>query len=99
MTAKKDKVDFKKSIDELEEINEWFSSEDIDLEEGLEKLKKGKELILACQKRLNDVETEFVNIKEELENGGDAGAETDSLEDLDDLDDFEDSDEIAFDFE
>jgi len=73
MVDKKDKVSFKKAIEELEEINEWFSRDEIDLEEGLIRLKRGKELILACQKRLAEVETEFVDIKEELgelENGG-----------------------------
>jgi exodeoxyribonuclease VII small subunit len=88
MTNKKDGLDFKKAIEELEEINEWFSEEEIDLDEGLEKLKRGKDLILACQKRLNKVETEFIDIKDELEN-----FEQEDTEDLDDLED------IEFDFE
>lgn len=67
MTTKKEDFDFKEAMKELEEINEWFSTEEIDLEEGLKKLKKGKELIIACQKRLGEVETEFITIKEELE--------------------------------
>ncbi len=65
--TKKDKVDFKKAIEELEEINDWFSQEDIDLDEGLKKLKKGKDLIISCQKRLDEAETEFIDIKNELE--------------------------------
>ena len=72
MADKKGKISFKKAIEELEEINEWFSKDEIDLEEGLKKLKRGKDLILTCQKRLTEVETEFVDIKEELgesENG------------------------------
>ncbi|MBD3366335.1 exodeoxyribonuclease VII small subunit [candidate division WWE3 bacterium] len=77
--AKKD-LDFKKAIGELEEINEWFSSEDIDLDEGLEKLKKGKELILACQERLDKVETEFIDIKDELENAGKTSEENLDME-------------------
>lgn len=67
MTNKKDKVDFKKAIEELEEINDWFSQEDIDLDEGLKKLKKGKDLIISCQKRLDEAETEFIDVKNELE--------------------------------
>jgi len=67
MVAKKDEIGFKKAIEELEEINEWFSGEEINLEEGLRKLKRGKELILTCQKRLTEVETEFIDIKDELD--------------------------------
>lgn len=89
MTSKKDKLNFKKSIEELEKINEWFSKEDIDLEEGLNKLKKGKDLILSCQKRLNEVETEFKDIKEELE--------TQNEEDIENVD--LESEELGLDFE
>lgn len=55
-----------KAIQELEEINRWFQEEDIDLEEGLERLKKGKELIQQCRQRLQNVENEFLKIKAEF---------------------------------
>ena len=58
--------DFKKSITELEEINRWFQEEEIDLDEGLIRLKKGKDLIQKCRERLKSVENEFIKIKEEL---------------------------------
>ncbi len=64
MADKKDKISFKKSVEELEEINKWFSEDEIDLEEGLKKLKRGKELILTCQKILDEAETEFIDIKD-----------------------------------
>lgn len=48
---------------ELERINQWFQEEDLDLEQALEKLRQGKELILQCQTRLQEVETEFIEIK------------------------------------
>jgi len=64
MADKKDKISFKKAIEELEEINKWFSEDDIDLEEGLKKLKRGNELILTCQKMLDEAETEFIDIKD-----------------------------------
>jgi len=64
MADKKDKISFKKAIEELEEINKWFSEDDIDLEEGLKKLKRGNELILTCQKILDEAETEFIDIKD-----------------------------------
>jgi len=64
MADKKDKISFKKAVEELEEINKWFSEDDIDLEEGLKKLKRGNELILTCQKILDEAETEFIDIKD-----------------------------------
>lgn len=54
---------FTKAMKELEEINQWFQREDIDLEEGLLKLRQGKELIEKCQARLDQVENEFQEIK------------------------------------
>lgn len=61
------KKDFAVSIKKLEEINDWFQREDIDLDEGLAKLKEGQKLIEACRKRLSDVENEFVKIKTDIE--------------------------------
>lgn len=58
--------DFKKSIQELEEINRWFQEEEVDLDEGLKKLRRGKDLIQKCRERLKNVENEFTKIKEEF---------------------------------
>lgn len=58
--------DFATAMKELEEINTWFQEEDIDLDVGLEKLKKAKELIGQCRDRLKNVENEFVKIKDEF---------------------------------
>ncbi len=58
--------DFATAMKELEEINRWFQDEDIDLDQGLEKLKRAKELILQCRDRLKNVENEFVKIKDEF---------------------------------
>jgi exodeoxyribonuclease VII small subunit len=60
------KFDFTESVNKLEEINSWFQNEDIDLDEGLHKLKVGKELIKKCRVRLQDVENEFIKIKKEF---------------------------------
>jgi exodeoxyribonuclease VII small subunit len=60
------KFDFKKSITELEEINRWFQEEEVDLDEGLKRLKRGKDLIQKCRARLKSVENEFIKIKEEF---------------------------------
>lgn len=59
------KTNFKQAIKELEEINTWFQQENIDLDEGLVKLKRGKELIKICKEKLKEVENEFVEIKDE----------------------------------
>ena len=61
----KKQFDFAKAMKELEEINQWFQEEDIDLDAGLEKLKRGKELITACRDRLRDVENQFVQIRDD----------------------------------
>jgi exodeoxyribonuclease VII small subunit len=60
------KPDFTESVNKLEEINTWFQNEDIDLDEGLYKLKAGKELIKKCRTRLKEVENEFIKIKKEF---------------------------------
>jgi exodeoxyribonuclease VII small subunit len=60
------KSDFTESVYKLEEINTWFQNEDIDLDEGLYKLKAGKELIKKCRTRLKEVENEFIKIKKEF---------------------------------
>jgi exonuclease VII small subunit len=38
----------------------------LDLDEGLEKLKTGKDLIKKCRARLREVENEFIDIKKEF---------------------------------
>ena len=55
------KFDFTESVNKLEEINTWFQND-----EGLYKLKAGKELIKKCRTRLKEVENEFIKIKKEF---------------------------------
>ena len=66
MTNDPKKFDFTASLKQLEEINNWFQNEDFNLDEGLEKLKLGKDLIKQCRTRLQQVENEFVKIKQEF---------------------------------
>lgn len=66
MTKEKDKFNFAKAYQELNEINEWFRKEEIDLDEGLKKFKKGLELIKQCKRRLKEVENQFHEIKKEF---------------------------------
>lgn len=60
------KFDFSKAMTELEEINRWFQSEEIDLDIGLAKFRRGLELIKMCRGRLKQVENEFIEIKKEF---------------------------------
>jgi exodeoxyribonuclease VII small subunit len=40
-----EKFNFKDAFQELEEINEWFQREDIDLDQALQKYERGIELM------------------------------------------------------
>lgn len=65
--AQNTKFDFTKAVKEIEEINQWFQNEDIDLDVGLEKFKRGLDLIKECRTRLKQVENGFINIKNEYD--------------------------------
>lgn len=56
-----------KAMTELEKISAWFQAETVDLEEGLKKLQRAKELTTQIQTRLKQVENEFLTIKADLE--------------------------------
>ncbi len=60
----KDNFDFTKAYEEIEDINEWFQKEEIDLEEALDKYEKGMELIEKCKSRLEKSKNKFEEIKE-----------------------------------
>ncbi len=58
------KIDIKKSLEKLESIAEWFEKQDdVDVEEGLKRVKEGGELIKELKERLKEVENEFEEIK------------------------------------
>lgn len=62
-----DKVNLTEALKKLEEINEWFEvQEEVDVEEGLKKVKEGVKLVKESQKRLKDVENEFKEVRKEL---------------------------------
>lgn len=54
------------AMKELEKINNWFQNEDIDLDEGLEKLQQAQQLTQQIKARLNEVENKFIALKEEF---------------------------------
>ena len=64
--TKKD-FDFTKAYKEIEEINEWFQKEEIDLEKALDKYEKGMELIEKCKERLEKSKNKFEEIKDKYE--------------------------------
>jgi exodeoxyribonuclease VII small subunit len=64
-----EKFNFTKAYKEIEEINEWFQGEDIDLDEALKKYEKGMELIAKCKERLKEAENKFEEIKKKYSIG------------------------------
>lgn len=61
-------TNLKESLKKLNEIVEWFESqEEVDVEAGLEKVKEGAELVKACKKRLSEIENEFEEIQRDAE--------------------------------
>lgn len=65
---KQDNKDLNGNLKRLEEISQWFDSqEEIDVEEGLKKVKESVEIIKASKTRLKEIENEFEEIKKEIE--------------------------------
>lgn len=51
----------------IRDILEWFDTqEELDVEQGLEKVKEGAELIAKAKKRLAELENEFQEVKAKL---------------------------------
>ncbi|MEI7749973.1 MAG: exodeoxyribonuclease VII small subunit [Candidatus Moraniibacteriota bacterium] len=59
------------SLKKLEEIVTWFEEqEEVDVEEGLAKVKEGAVLVKASREKLKEAENEFEIVKKELEGDG-----------------------------
>ena len=59
----------KQSLTELKKIVQWFDDqEEVDVEEGLEKVKEGAALVKATKARLGEIENEFAEIQRDIEN-------------------------------
>ena len=55
------------SLKKLENVVAWFENqEEVDVEEGLKKVKEGAMLIKSSRERLKEVENEFEEVKKEL---------------------------------
>jgi len=56
------------NLKELAEISNWFDAqEEIDIENGLEKVKRASELIKASKNRLTAIENQFHEIKRDID--------------------------------
>ena len=87
----KEKPDIKNLSDNLKklsEITEWFENqEEVDVEEGLQKVKEAVGLIKASKERLKAVENEFEEIKKEVDIEEDNDKEEESEKDEEDAKD------------
>lgn len=64
---KSDTKNLNNNLKRLSEITEWFDNqEEIDIEEGLKKVKEAVALIRAGKERLKGIENEFEEIKKEI---------------------------------
>ncbi|MBI2003064.1 MAG: exodeoxyribonuclease VII small subunit [Candidatus Wildermuthbacteria bacterium] len=63
----KESFNFAKAYEEIEQINEWFQKADIDLDQALEKYKRGMELVRTCKERLKEAENKFEEVKKEYD--------------------------------
>lgn len=67
MTAKKNTVNFAEGFEELEDITQWFDSqEQLDLDAGLKKFERGLELASVLKKKLAEVENKVEEIKQKF---------------------------------
>ena len=66
MPAKK-QPSFAEAFKELEELTEWFETEEVDLDEGLKKFERGLELSQICKKKLAEVENKVTTLKKKFD--------------------------------
>ena len=60
-------VNLNETLKKLEAISSWFDNQrEVDVEEGLKKVKEGAELIKASKERLAEVENEFEEVKKSI---------------------------------
>jgi len=55
-----------KDFEELKKLTEEFERGDVDLEKGIPKFKRGLELARQLKKRLGEIESEIIKIKDEF---------------------------------
>ncbi len=60
------KTDFKQQLEELEQIVEWFESEEVDIDQALEKFERGMELASNLEKQLSEMENKVQEITQKF---------------------------------
>lgn len=60
-------TDFSKQLRELEQIVEWFESDDVDLDKALAKFERGMELAADLKKHLQSVDNKVEKIKQKFD--------------------------------
>lgn len=61
-------INVDEKLKRLAEIAEWFDNqEEVDVEQGLEKVKEASTLIAESKTRLKEIENEFEEIKKEID--------------------------------
>ena len=66
--AKEKNENLNENLKKLSEITEWFENQDeVDVEEGLIKVKEAIGLIKSSKARLKGIENEFEEIKKEID--------------------------------
>lgn len=67
LKEKQDAENLNQNLKKLSQITEWFESrEEVDVEEGLKKVKEAALLIKASKERLKKIENEFEEIRKEI---------------------------------
>lgn len=65
---KEDTQNLNNNLKRLAEITKWFDNqEEVDVEEGLKKVKEAVGIIKVSKTRLKEIENEFEEIKKEIE--------------------------------
>lgn len=60
-------MNLKDTLRELSEIASWFEAQDeVDVEVGLKKVKRGAELVKLSKKRLSEIQNEFEQIQRDV---------------------------------
>ncbi|MFA5935061.1 MAG: hypothetical protein WC827_04205 [Candidatus Paceibacterota bacterium] len=78
MKKEEQKVNLTENLDKLSKISEWFDARDeIDVEEGLTKVKEAVVLIKESKGRLSEIENEFETIKKDLDSEDQGESESD----------------------
>lgn len=73
------KFNLKESLRKLNEIVDWFESqEEVDVEAGLEKVKEGAALVKDCKICLAGIENEFEKIRKEVKKNDEVAEEDDT---------------------